>query len=209
MLHDSFGRFLKPYLSQQFQTVTYISSLTFEDAKTIIERERPDVVIDQRVARNMLKSLKNDAELEQLVLEDRFDAIPQRPVNMNNRRILQASIITGAGAISEYVNSVKLQLKNEESAVTISMNWADGYSDPDVFKIDMDSSQDTSAVLCYLEDTDMGAARPQCTRRDLVQGRNFLFFRLLNPKEKGTLIINPVKPGQYLLNSIVVKKENI
>ncbi|MEE4164877.1 MAG: hypothetical protein V2I35_02680, partial [Desulfocapsaceae bacterium] len=64
VLHDSFGRFLEPYLSQQFARVIYINFLNFEDAKEIIERERPDIVIDQRVARNLLKAVRPDNELQ-------------------------------------------------------------------------------------------------------------------------------------------------
>ncbi len=209
VLHDSFGRFLKPYLSQQFETVTYINSLSFEDAKTIIEREKPDVVIDQRVARNVLKSLKSDGELAQLVLGDRFEDLPETVTNLDSTHIRQTIKIKGAGNISEYGTGVKVELENGDSAVALGINKSDGSPAPDIFKIDMSSSQDTSVILCYQQETDTVAATPQCTRRDLVQGQNFLFFRVFNPKEKGTLVINPVMPGQYLFNSIVVKKENI
>ena len=200
---------MKPYLSQQFETVTYINSLSFEDAKTIIEREKPDVVIDQRVARNVLKSLKSDGELAQLVLGDRFEDLPETVTNLDSTHIRQTIKIKGAGNISEYGTGVKVELENGDSAVALSINKSDGSPAPDIFKIDMSSSQDTSVILCYQQETDTVAATPQCTRRDLVQGQNFLFFRVFNPKEKGTLVINPVMPGQYLFNSIVVKKENI
>ena len=68
-IHDSFGKFLQPYFSEQFETVIFVNYLNFEVAKALIEAERPDIVIDQRVGRNLEKALLPDPELKQLVQE--------------------------------------------------------------------------------------------------------------------------------------------
>lgn len=68
-IHDSFGKFLRPYFSEQFETVIFVNYLNFEVAKALIKAERPDIVIDQRVGRNLEKALLPDPELKQLVQE--------------------------------------------------------------------------------------------------------------------------------------------
>lgn len=66
-IHDSFGRFLRPYFSEQFEKVIYVNGFNFEIAKTLIEFERPDIVIDQRIGRNIEQALRPDPELKQLL----------------------------------------------------------------------------------------------------------------------------------------------
>ncbi|THB78240.1 MAG: hypothetical protein D6B25_04825 [Desulfobulbaceae bacterium] len=67
VIHDSFGNFLRKYLSQNFRKIIYIHHMNFEDAKVLIAKEQPDVVIDLRVARNLEKALMPDPELEQMI----------------------------------------------------------------------------------------------------------------------------------------------
>lgn len=209
VLHDSFGRFLRPYLSQQFETITYINHLGFEDAKTIIENERPDVVIDQRVARNLLKALRSDREFEEMVLEDRFDDLAKTGVNLNGRGLIQASVVSGDASVSDHANNVSLEFESGKSSVAVSLSQADESSDPSVLKINMNSGQDASVLLCYHGKSVTDIIQPQCTKRDLAQGQNTLFFRVLEPENQATLVIEPKTPGQYRLNSIAVKKETI
>ena len=74
-IHDSFGQFLRPYFSQQFETVIFVNFLNFEVAKTLIKLEKPDIVIDERVGRNLEQALIPDPELEQTVLKMKFDRL--------------------------------------------------------------------------------------------------------------------------------------
>lgn len=69
LIHDSFGTPLRAYLSQHFRKITYIHYMNFEDAKPLVVSERPDVVIDLRVARNLEKALRPDPELENMLAE--------------------------------------------------------------------------------------------------------------------------------------------
>lgn len=68
-IHDSFGKFLRPYFSQQFETVIFVNYLNFEVAKELINSEKPDIVIDERVGRNLEKALILDPELKEFVLK--------------------------------------------------------------------------------------------------------------------------------------------
>ncbi len=209
VFHDSFGRFLRPYLSQQFETVIYINHFDLEHAKAIIEREKPDVVIDQRVARNLLKALRNDHELQQDVLKERFDDLTEVRTELDNNHLLQAAVMNGDGSLTMSGNNLEFVVESKESAVIVTMDKADHSSDPSVFRVDLDSSQDTRVILCYREKPAINPLHPQCLRREVAEGENSLFFRMLEPGSGGTLEINPVTPGKYRIRSIVAKKETI
>jgi hypothetical protein len=71
-IHDSFGRFLHPYFQEQFETTIFVNHFNFEQAKALIEHERPDIVIDQRVGRNLEKAVRPDPELEQMLSQSKF-----------------------------------------------------------------------------------------------------------------------------------------
>ena len=53
MLHDSFGRALIPFLSEHFRRILYVPG--HDLAPRIIERERPDIVIEELVERRLLE----------------------------------------------------------------------------------------------------------------------------------------------------------
>jgi len=209
ILHDSFGRFLRPYLSQNFETVIYINYFGFEDAKAIIEREKPDVVIDQRVARNLLKALKTDHELQQEVLQKRFPQLAGMRTEMNNDELLPATVMNGDGKITMSEDSLEFVVDSTASSVTVHLDKADESTDPSVFRVDLDSSQDTTVILCYRGETATAALYPQCLKKDVSEGENSLFFRVLEPGVGGTLEINPLNSGRYGIHSIVAKKEKI
>jgi len=71
VIHDSFGRLLRPFLSRSFGTVYFVNR-GFYEIKEFIEDVRPDVVIDQRVERNLLKALWPDRELENEMVSKQF-----------------------------------------------------------------------------------------------------------------------------------------
>ncbi len=72
MIHDSFGKPFNVYLSQRVKKVIFIHHFNFETAKALIAREKPDLVIDERVSRNLQKALVADGELEQEMVMRHF-----------------------------------------------------------------------------------------------------------------------------------------
>jgi len=209
MLHDSFGRFLRPYLSQQFETITYINHLGFEDAKAIIERLKPDVVIEQRVARNMLKSLRSDGDLQQIVLSNKFAELTDDHIMLNGSDIISNVVVMGSGSVSEREEGINFVVDNGTSGVSVAVDNPAQISGPAVFRIDISSSRDSHVRLCYQGKPDeITALASQCTKRELTQGENNLYFRVLHPVQRARLEINPKAIGDYQLTSIAVKNEH-
>jgi len=57
MFHDSFGRRLKPYLSELFARIVYVRDWGFHFAGQVIEKERPAIVLDE-IAEHFLYNLE-------------------------------------------------------------------------------------------------------------------------------------------------------
>jgi alginate O-acetyltransferase complex protein AlgJ len=57
MFHDSFGRRLKPYLSELFSRIVYVRDWGFRFAGQVVEKERPAIVLDE-IAEHFLYNLE-------------------------------------------------------------------------------------------------------------------------------------------------------
>ena len=78
VIHDSFGEYLRPLLSQHFETVIYSPYIEFNELIPLIELEKPDVVIDMRVARNFKSLLQSNSELKLKIMHS--NGIPKKRV---------------------------------------------------------------------------------------------------------------------------------
>ena len=207
VFHDSFGRFLRPYLSQQFDTVIFINHLNFEDAKSIIEQERPDIVIDQRVARNLLKALRPDHDLEQTVLSSKFETITQMSHSRGGPALHNTIDLRGNGLISRDTNGVGFELETEKSSLSIVVE-SSSEPGPEIVRLDLSSDKQATIRLCYEADASSAEPMiPECVKRTLAVGQNSLYLRILEPLGEGRIILTPLQPGGYHLASLTIKKD--
>jgi hypothetical protein len=77
VLRDSFGELLMPFLSEHFSRIVYVS--THEFPLDVIERERPDVVIDELVERYLMRGPPPNPPLRGACTT----APPGRPLHMD------------------------------------------------------------------------------------------------------------------------------
>jgi hypothetical protein len=208
LIHDSFGNFLRPYFSQQFETVIFINYLNFEDAKTVIELEKPDIVIDQRVARNLLKGVKSDETLEQLVLQDKFDRLPDLRTVIDDSNWKESLFVISSDSTQEFENTIEIKFGRQPSSVTFRMDKTDRFSDPSAVKLDLVADIDNEISICYKASDGNDQQRDQCKKRVVREGGNSVFFRIIDPDKRGLLELKPLKPGRFLINSIVAKREH-
>ncbi len=208
-IHDSFGLFLRPYFSQQFETVIYVKHMNFETAKALIEKERPDIVIDERVGRNIEKALIPDPELEQMVLEAKFDTLEKttthlRGTNWTDYLIDTAKPITVKDGMLE-------TLISEKSPLSLKIDSPDSARDsapPTAVKFDVTSKIDTELSFCYTPNDSSPYAHEQCANRGVKTGRNELYFRILKPGRTGSLVIKAKEQETFLIHTLMAKQEN-
>lgn len=207
LIHDSFGNFLRPYLSQHFETVIYINYLNFEDAKTVIELEKPDIVIDQRVARNLLKGVKSDEILEQLVIQDKFDQLPDLRGVIDGSKWKESLFALSGATAQEFEGTIEIKFGSQPSSVAFRLDKTDRFSDPSAVKIDLVSDMDNEISICYKTSDSDGQRRGQCKKRVVREGQNSLFFRIIDPDKRGLLEFRSLNSGRFFINSIVAKRE--
>ncbi len=63
VVHDSFGAYLKPFLSESFRRVVYMHSYDLASMEPFLRQEQPDLYLDLRVERNLHRLLRPDENL--------------------------------------------------------------------------------------------------------------------------------------------------
>jgi len=105
IIHDSFGNALRNLLSQHFREAFFVTHAYFEDMKLLIEREKPDVVIDMRVARYLNVALSPHIEIDNQMARKGFEeasaavlAVTPAISRGQSLRIVNAEVSQSGGA---------------------------------------------------------------------------------------------------------------
>jgi len=206
LIHDSFGGFLQPFLAQSFGTV-YSVQRGFSEIKDFIDTVRPDVVIDQRVERNLLVALALDQSLQKELVKKQF------PQSNNIRLHIDAN--SGdrefTSSVGVEVNSMDdgLQIQSEEQYPTLVFQYTSGDGEaPLMVRIQLSSHQQTKWLLYYTTEETTNFTPAHTLSMEVKKGYNEYFFRLPDPGSVGKIQFHPGDaPGEYLLHSFIVKRQ--
>lgn len=207
VIHDSFGKFLRPYLTQHFKKVIYINYMNFENAKQLIEMEKPDVVIDQRAARNLQRALRPDPELEQLIVSNKFEKL-QPPLTTMDGAALHDAIVERK-QVSTDINgdAVTVGFAANKSTLSLRISLGRDLDGNAAVRLIGDSRGEMKARICYQPGSIEHPGEQQCVDRDFVPGNNELLFRILKPEPEGILSLVSAGKGTIGLKSVTVKKD--
>ncbi len=208
VIHDSFGYFLRPWLSESFSRIIYMHYSDFDGLKDLIEKERPDVVIDQRVARNLASAMRRDHELEAYFSRKHFNE--QQQVLLD---------LTGDQRELRDVECHELELRRNQEGLVLNATGGDPYllmpftaevdNEPLLVKITLTSPHETVLQLMYTTVASPQFVPAQMVSQTIHKGTNELLFRLPDPDISGTLRLDPGgKAGEYLLQELIIKREN-
>lgn len=206
VIHDSFGLFLRPYLSEQFGQVIYMNYSNFTGMKEWIIQERPDVVIDQRVARNLPLAMAQDQEIEKELVQEEFARIEDTCLHLDADR-----------AQSEIVDSHDLSVTRKSDGLLLDASGVDPYlvfssgkclrSGEMVVHISLTSPQETEMQFYYTTAEQQGFSSEFSRILHIQKGDNELFFRIPRPGIAGKIRLDPGKvTGQYVLHELIIKK---
>ncbi len=65
IVHDSFGEAIRPFFSESFKRVIFVSDYERAEMVSLLSNEQPDVYLDLRVERNLRSFFNSDALLQQ------------------------------------------------------------------------------------------------------------------------------------------------
>lgn len=205
VIHDSFGLFLRPYLSEQFGQVIYMNYSNFTGMKEWIVEQRPDVVIDQRVARNLPLALAQDQEMEKELVQKAFARTEGACLQLD-----------GGSAHSKIEDSHDLGVTNGSEGLLINASGADPYlvysadkcvgSGEMVVHLSLTSSQETEMQFYYTTEEQPEFSAAFSRTLHIEKGGNQLFFRVPRPGIAGKIRLDPGKvAGNYILHALIVK----
>lgn len=204
LMHDSFALFLIPFLSNSFGTV-YTVNYGFNDVKDFIEEVRPDVVIDQRVERNLLIALEPDRELEDEMVKKQFSQSDITLLQLDARSGDEVDISAGV-QISRGDDG--LWIHASQAYPTLKMQYDPGKGETSlIVQLRLSSDRDTQCMVYYTTADNAQFISRHTRGFEIHKGYNELFFRLPSPGSFGQLQFQPgVISGTYLLHSLVVKR---
>ena len=210
VIHDSFGSFLRPYLSQHFSSVIYINSMNFEGAKTIIEQERPDIVLDLRVAREILRSVLPDQELEQRLLAKKFAQMGLAFTTIDQSNWEEFRYKSRGTTIQKTTAGVNLFFSERTSSLHLRLDHASQPATPLIVRIEGTNKDIPVMSFCSHHRGKRGELLRQfCEKRDLDEGSNLIFLRIYNPQPEQILELAPDSAGSFTLNALQVKQETV
>ena len=206
VIHDSFGEFLKPFLSNSFAKVFYVKR-GLSEIKDFIEWARPDVIIDQRVERNLLLALAPDRAIETVLLKKRFPQSDNLVFRLDRRSTEEDFTHLPTVAVEQRADG--LLIKSEEQYPFLSFTYDPGPgAAPLMVRMSLTSSQETQWLLYYATEEFSDFLPAHTISMPVQKGYNEFFFRLPYPGTAGKLQFHPgVAPGEYVLHSFSIKRE--
>ena len=208
VIHDSFGLFLRPYFNETFREVVYSNYIDLKDLKGFITSDKPDLVIDLRVARHLSGMLEPDPEMERSLLEK------HAPLSTDVRLLIDGAHGTehlgDARELAVQQVHEGLLLRANGNDPSLELNFAaetDG--DPLLVHLFLDSPRDTELQIFYTTPESAEFSPEHEIRKKIRKGNNDLLFRLPHPRTAGKLRLDPgIGSGDYLLRSLVIARES-
>lgn len=204
LLHDSFGPFLRPFLSERCSRLISLWSYTFP--KELIWSERPQVVIQMYTERSLAwgpwPSTREAAAIDAHAFE--FLAPVLAPVDFSvdlggfvpfaGTRIVPAAETDGGGLAIETTSEGAMvyfpAFEAPEDAFT-------------VLHLDVTSPSATAMEIMYTTRASPAHDRQKHLQAFLQAGRNDLYFDLPVKGIAGTLLVRPgAEPGRYVIHRI-------
>ena len=182
--------------------------MNFEGAKVLIDQERPDIVLDLRVARGINRSLLPDPELEQRLLAEKFAHLPPAVVTIDQANWQEFLYKSRKTVIRESTGGVNLSFSDKAASVHLVINTAHNPGAPLVVQLEGTNKGIPAMSLCSHHRGLKGQLlKQQCHKRDLSEGANQIFFRIYNPQPQEILELAPESAGSFIVHALQVKQE--
>lgn len=208
VIHDSFGLFLRPYFNETFKKVVYSNYIDLKDLKEFIARDKPDLIIDVRVARHLSGMLEADPELERFILEKHAAVSTDVRLRLDGGRGTERLGETHQLAVLPLPDGLLLQASGNDPSLELNFDAETG-GDPLLVRLSLKSPQDTELQIFYTTAESAEFSAEHKMSRKIRRGENELLFRLPHPRTVGRLRLDPgMVGGDYLLRSLVLARES-
>jgi len=207
ILHDSFGRFLRQYFNETFNTVIYSKFADFNHLDNFIIKISPDVVIDIRATRNLLRSLQHNPALEKRMLRKHFESSNTILFDIKNINTVNNFIEVHDALLSGNNDEILIHSTGNDPFVVYNFD-SPQKNDVLFVHIIMTSPVDTILQLFFTtRDNEPFNEKSKITKK-VKEGRNEFLFRLPYPDIQGKVRLDPGRDkGIFILHSFSIHKE--
>lgn len=207
VIHDSFGLYLQPLISQHFGSVIYSSNIEFNGLIPLIDKEKPDVVIDMRVDRNLTSLMQFNPILERDVLTANH-SLPKTMLMQIDHDNYQDYLTSSHNLVIESLDKgIKLIAKNEQPHLIWQFEPSTNER-PLIMRLELKSEQPTSMVLYYQTQLNEPFSEYKSQTRPIKKGDNLILLRLPSTKSTGKIKLNPgFFKGEFELKSFEVYQQ--
>ncbi|MHB8808932.1 MAG: alginate O-acetyltransferase AlgX-related protein [Desulfobulbaceae bacterium] len=208
VIHDSFGLFLRPYFNETFREVVYSNYIDLKDLKEFIASDKPDLVIDLRVARHLSGMLEPDPEMERSLLEKHAALSTDVRLRIDGAHGTEHLGIARELAVQQVEEGLLLRASGNDPSLELNFAAETG-GDPLLVHLFLDSPRDTELQIYYTTPESAEFSPEHEIRKKIRKGENDLLFRLPHPRTAGRLRLDPgMGGGDYLLRSMVIARES-
>ncbi|MEN8189055.1 MAG: hypothetical protein ABFS19_04360, partial [Thermodesulfobacteriota bacterium] len=204
VIHDSFGRLLRPFLSEYFREVTYMRFSDFDGMRDYILEKRPDVVIEQRIARTMKAFLRSDPAARNQWLGDRFNKMRGVALQITGQH--RGGVVESANQLQTQSSSQGLILESSGSDPFLVFSMEQSLSTGALVRLELTSPAPTVLELFYLAEGMESFSSGDSVRIKVKEGKNDLLLSLPGKNISTRVRLDPGKTaGRYVLHSMEVR----
>ncbi|MGB5687493.1 MAG: hypothetical protein WBM35_16915 [Candidatus Electrothrix sp.] len=207
IVHDSFGRPLQRYFNERFKKVIYSQFTKLDELQSLILQERPDIVIEIWVARNLGRALApNPAEWTNKVLEQQYATSETVRMRIDGSLDLQRISLHNDVSLERHTDGLSLHAQGDDPFFVIPFTPPET-TERYLVEVVLDSPQDSIFALYFtIGENTRDIAPNYVVEQKIHKGRNRFFLRLPHHDVRGLLRLDPGKTaGNYLLRSLTVK----
>lgn len=207
VVHDSFGIPLQRYFNERFKKVIYSQYMRLDKLQELIIRERPDIVLEVWVARNLGRALaSNPPAWTTKVLEKQYAASGTVRLQIDHAWDLTRISLHNDVSLERHADGLLIHAQGDDPFFVFPFT-PPARPERYLVEVEVDAPQDTTFALYFTTGENTRHIAPQqVVEQKIDKGRNRLFLRLPHPDVRGLLRIDPgKKAGKYLLRSLTVK----
>ncbi|WPD23966.1 MAG: hypothetical protein SD837_05245 [Candidatus Electrothrix scaldis] len=207
IVHDSFGIPLQRYFNERFKRVIYSQYIELAKLQRLILGERPDVVIEIWVARNLGRALSSTPlAWTSKVLEKQYAASDTVRMRIDRALDLQSITVRNDAVLEAHPDGILIRAHSNDPFFVVPFTPPEP-AERYVVEVHVDAPQETTFALYFTTGENSRDIVPhQLVEQKIHKGRNRFFLRLPHPDVRGLLRIDPGKTaGDYLLRSLTVK----
>lgn len=206
VIHDSFGAYLRPFLNEKFKKVVYSNKYNLRELQEFIMALKPDIVIEERVMRDVNHTLAHDLEMEEKVVAFQMSEVERSLLDISENRENDTVQSTINVSVKKITDGYNLYARNADPQLFFKFRPEGRVKRYNVM-VELIAPDDTHLRLFYKIPGMVDFDQKHSVLREIKKGYNKLYFHLPHAQLDGRVRLDPGSvAGEYLLRTFIIKE---